>query len=165
MKTLHIFFLTFAFAGSSLLLGGPDKKQQETRIDKIIVENPVADQKKLVASFGDGVISILEDVKEGSVNFARYKSQSEYLAINLVTELFYANSSFKSAMHDYKKFPEEFRTAWRRFFECYSKLVADSARMQARKRMDDDVLNRDINELSDAIKVLQAIFIVAKEQN
>lgn len=165
MKTLHIFFLTFAFAGSFLLLGCPNKKQQETKTDKTMVEKSVADQKKLVASFGDGLFSILEDVKKGSINSARYKSRGEYLAITLVTERFYANSSFKSAMHDYKEFPEEFRTAWRRFFECYSTLVADSARMQATKRMDNDALNRNIKELADAIETLQAIFIVAKEQN
>ena len=37
--------------------------------------------------------------------------------------------------------------------------------MQATKRMDNDALNRNIKELADAIETLQAIFIVAKEQN
>lgn len=60
MKTSHIFFMTFAFTGSLLLIGCPNQKQQETKqFDKITVENLTSereDQKK------EDVVYFMDDV-------------------------------------------------------------------------------------------------------
>lgn len=114
-----------------------------------------SEEKKFIGTFGDGVCSVIGDMKK------RFDGD-KYPALELAIK-FFNTPDFVDKCKPKKDLPEIFKAALCRFMIAYTELVKDSEVMVAKGNVDNKKLMEDMNNLEASIRFLQALFALAKE--